>query len=389
MMIKPQPGFQYDFVVSRADILIAGAAAGVGKTFSLLLDPLRHISNSGWGAVVFRRTMPQIRNEGGLWDSSNEIYIHVGGVPKETTCEWKFQSGATFKFAHLEHEKNIYDWQGSEIPYIGFDELTHFSKKMFFYMLSRNRSTCGIKPRIRGTCNPDPESFLVNGPNGWGSGLISWWIGEDGFPIKDRSGALRYFIKNNEDYYFGSSKKEVIEKAGHIIDPVIESSEGIIKAEDLIKSLTFIPGSIYGNKELLTKNPEYLSNLLAQDESTKASLLEGNWKVVVSDHDLFDYYELNDCLGFEGEKGEKRVVADIALEGKDRFTMFYANGFNIEDAKIIPKCNGQEAIEEVRKFAEKNGVRSRNISFDSNGIGSFLKGWFKTSYAFLNNGKTH
>ena len=117
-VLQPQKGYQLDALKSSADIVIGGGAAGVGKTFCLLLEPLRHINNPNFGAVFFRRTSPMIRAEGGLWDSSQKIYSLVDGAePKSSIFEWNFSSGAKIKFSHLEHEKNIYDWQGSEIPF--------------------------------------------------------------------------------------------------------------------------------------------------------------------------------------------------------------------------------------------------------------------------------
>src|SRR5690348_9103169 len=87
-IIEPQEGFQVKAAATGADIAILGGAAGLGKTFILLLEFLRHIDNPGWGGVGFRRTSPQIRNEGGLWDTSMKIYPHVGATPRETTLEW-------------------------------------------------------------------------------------------------------------------------------------------------------------------------------------------------------------------------------------------------------------------------------------------------------------
>ena len=186
--IKPQSGYQEIALSSSADIVIGGAAAFVGKTFALLLDPLRHVNNSKFGGVIFRRTSVQIRNEGGLWDTSMKLYPLLGATPRETFLDWIFPSGSKLSFRHLEHEKNKYDWQGAQIPFLGFDELTHFSESMFFYLLSRNRSDCRIKPFVRATCNPDPESWVFK--------LIEWWIDKDsGFPILERRGKLRYFIK--------------------------------------------------------------------------------------------------------------------------------------------------------------------------------------------------
>jgi hypothetical protein len=49
-----------------ADIAIYGGAAGGEKTFAELLEPLRHVGNKDFGAGIFRRTTPQIPNEGAL-----------------------------------------------------------------------------------------------------------------------------------------------------------------------------------------------------------------------------------------------------------------------------------------------------------------------------------
>src|SRR5690606_25652328 len=93
---------------------------------------------------------------------------------------WHFPSGALIKFSHLEHEQDIYNHQGGQYCLIIFDELTHFTRKQFIYLLSRNRSTCGVRPYVRATCNPDPESFVAE--------LIEWWIdGEEKLPNGEKN----------------------------------------------------------------------------------------------------------------------------------------------------------------------------------------------------------
>ena len=75
VVLKPQKGPQEKFLSNKADIVIYGGAAGGGKTFGLLLEPLRHINNKDFGVVIFRRVSTQINAEGGLWDTALQMYM--------------------------------------------------------------------------------------------------------------------------------------------------------------------------------------------------------------------------------------------------------------------------------------------------------------------------
>ena len=56
--------------------------------------------------------------------------------------------------SHLEYESSVLDWQGSEIALLVFDELTHFSQTMFFYLMSRNRTWTNFGGGVREVFNP-------------------------------------------------------------------------------------------------------------------------------------------------------------------------------------------------------------------------------------------
>ena len=266
-VIYPQEGPQTRFLQTNADICIYGGAAGGGKTYGLLLTALRHISVPGFGYTIFRKNYKQIFNQGGLWDEAAMVY---GGLPgahrKITDGSWLFdgERGVLSKvtFAHIERDSDLESYQGSQLCGIGFDELTHFSEYTFFYMLSRNRSTCGVKPFVRGTCNPDPDSWVAK--------FIAWWINQDtGYPIPERSGVKRWFIRRNETLHWADSRRELWEKFD-------------LKTEEELqepKSVTFIMSSVYDNKELLRIDPGYLANLKAMAEVERERLLKGNWKI--------------------------------------------------------------------------------------------------------------
>lgn len=378
-VIEPQKGYQLKALSSKADIVIGGGAAGTGKTYSLLLEFLRHINNSGWGGVIFRRTSPQIRNEGGLWDTSMNIFPHVYAEPRETSLEWKFPKGAKLKFSHLEYEKNKFDWQGSQIPFLGFDELTHFSESMFFYLLSRNRSVCGVKPYVRATCNPDPDSWVAK--------FIEWWIDQDsGYPIPERDGIIRYFVREGSNYIWGDSQEDVIEKAWYFLEDMVTKSG--IDPSAFVKSLTFISGSIYDNKKLLEVNPEYLGNLASQDEQQKKILLDGNWKVVISEKDIYNY---SSFLGMFNNpysvksKGERFITADIALKGSDKFIVLVWEDDEVIDIKIMDKSDGKQIIDSIIDFQKQYSVPNDHVTYDNDGVGGFIDGFIVGAIPFINN----
>jgi hypothetical protein len=355
--------------------VIGGAAAFVGKTFALLLDPLRHVYIPNFGGVIFRRTSVQIRNEGGLWDTSVKLYPILRGEARESSLDWKFPSGAKLSFRHLEYEKNKYDWQGAQIPFLGFDELTHFTESMFFYLLSRNRSNCGVKPYVRATCNPDPESWVYK--------LIEWWIDKDtGYPILERRGVLRYFIKYGSDYIWGDTYDEVYEKAEHIIQPMIKQSG--LKARDFIKSITFVSGSIYDNKKGLAYDPSYPGNLLSQDEDTRKQLLEGIWKISNTPNDIYEhsaFMGLFENIKFSENIG-KFITADIAMKGSNKLVVGYWEGFELVDIAIMDKSDGKQVIELISDMARKYSVENRYICYDADGVGSYVDGFIKGAIPF-------
>lgn len=222
--------------------------------------------------MFFRRNMKQVKNEGGLWDESMKLYQPIGALPKDSVSSWKFPSGATVKFDHLEHEKNKFDWQGSQIPLICFDELTHFTKTQFWYLVSRNRSMCGVKPYVRATTNPDPDSWVAT--------FIAWWIDQTtGYPIEERSGVVRYVVMLGDEYKWADSPEELAHYT--MPDPDDPKSGRIVPIPP--KSVTFIQSLVTDNKELMKANPEYIANLMAQGKVQQERLMKGNWKIKSSD----------------------------------------------------------------------------------------------------------
>src|SRR5581483_8329883 len=286
------------------DIAIAGGAAGGGKTWGLLLEPIRHVSVQHFGAVIFRREMPRITQEGGMWDESLTLYPYLGGVPRMSpTHEWRFPSGATITFAHLQHETDKLNWAGAQIPLLLFDQLEEFTEGQFWYLLSRNRSTVGIRPYLRATCNPVPEDDPVGG---WLHRLLQWWIDPvTGYAIAARSGALRWFSRVGDELVWGDSR------AGLLAELLARG----VPAEDADPlSLTFIPMDLESNRALLAKDPGYRAKLLALPLVERERLLRGNWNVKPTAGKVLNrawFRILRDAPAPTDDRGRARIVARV------------------------------------------------------------------------------
>lgn len=263
LVFKSQPGPQSDFLRSNADIVIYGGAAGGGKTYALMLECLRHHQNKFMRTVMFRRQSVDLHKPGGLWDEAAKIFPNFRATSNIKDSKWTFPSGYVTYFGHMSTEADMNSWYGSQASLYLVDELSHFLEKMFWFMFSRIRSaTSGVAGYLRAGCNP-PDG--VNPQELWVTGLIQWWLKEDGFPDPHKSGVIRWLARKNDTTFWGSTKQELMDKYG-------------FEAIDC-KSFTFIPATVQDNQILVQNDPTYLSNLRMLSENDKNRLLYGNWKV--------------------------------------------------------------------------------------------------------------
>lgn len=276
--LRPQEGPQLAFAGCPADIAIYGGAAGSGKSFGLMMEPTYFLSTvPGFGGVLFRRTYPELTMEGALWDESYKVFGVMGGSAHKGSLSWTIPPyGNRISFRNIEYEKDVEKYHGSQIAFIGFDEVTTFTEKQFWYLLSRNRSSCGVQPYIRATCNPDPDS--------WVKEFISWWLDENQeYPDPAKSGVIRWFVRRNDEMMWADSKQELLDRFG---------------PDSFPKSVTFIPAKLSDNVILETVNPDYRGNLMAMNLVEQQRLLHGNWKIRLEAGMLFkrQWFEVVDVV---------------------------------------------------------------------------------------------
>jgi hypothetical protein len=364
MKLEPQPGFQTAALSTSADIAIIGGSAGSGKTFILELEPCRHVNNPNFGATIFRRTTTQIKSQGGLWDTSQKIYPITGAYPRHAVLEWVFPSGAKVKFSHLEHEKNILDWQGSQIPLIIFDELTQFTEYMFWYLVGRNRTDCGVRPYVRASCNPDPNSWVAK--------LIEWWIDQEtGFPIAERSGVVRYLTRDGDRLVWGRTKAEVIEQCPHIFG-TLQLVESGVDVEQMVKSFTFIPGTIYENKLFIAKDPSYLGTLLSLPEEEKRRLLKGNWKISLDGLMLCQWEKIERIFDNYPEADERPlrcITVDAARFGRDFAVIYVWKGWEVIFTVVYKISDAHDLNDRIERLRARYNVMKDDVLIDADGVG--------------------
>ena len=155
VIFRPNEGPQTDFLAAPQIDVLYGGAAGGGKSYAMLVDPLRYAHRAAHRALILRRSMPELRE---LIDKSRELYPQAfhGCKFREVEKLWNFPSGAKVEFGFLERDADVYRYQGQAYSWIGFDEITHLPTEFAWnYLASRLRTTDSeITPYLRCTANP-------------------------------------------------------------------------------------------------------------------------------------------------------------------------------------------------------------------------------------------
>lgn len=246
-VFKPNPGPQTEFLSASQFEVLYGGAAGGGKSFALLADPMRWFSNKNFNGLLLRRTNDELRD---LKWKSQELYKQAfpDAVWREKDSEWRFPSGARLWMSYLERDEDVMRYQGQAFTWVGFDELTQYSTPFAWnYLRGRLRThDPELKQNLalRGTTNP-------GGPgHGWVKKMFidPAPAGESFWATDIDSGETMRYPKGHE-------------KEGQ---PLFRRR--------------FIPANLYDNPHL-AKDGNYETTLLSLPEQQRRQLLEGDWDV--------------------------------------------------------------------------------------------------------------
>jgi len=106
VIFRPNPGPQEEFLSAPEQDVLYGGAAGGGKSFALLADPLRYCHNPNHRGLLLRRTLDELTE---LIDKSRQLYTKAfpGATFRESKSTWHFPSGATIWFTYLDRDKDV------------------------------------------------------------------------------------------------------------------------------------------------------------------------------------------------------------------------------------------------------------------------------------------
>jgi hypothetical protein len=245
--------------MSREKFLLYGGAGGGGKSWALLADAYaRGAGRPGWVGVVFRARQVDVSKRGGIWDKAVEFFRPLNCGIRENVKDITFPGGGVLQFRHLDRRTFEY-WRGVELTWAGFDEANEMQMGWIISIAPRLRSTIGVPPVARMTCNPDPDHALAD----W----VSYALRPDGTADPRWSGHRRYFARSKESgkFVFADTRAEAARLSG--------------RGPELVKTFAFIPALLEHNRILTAADPEYRGNLALQGIVVEAQLLEGNWLI--------------------------------------------------------------------------------------------------------------
>ena len=215
---------QREFVAAEANEVLFGGAAGGGKSFGQLMDALLYaLRYPKSKQLILRRTYPELDKS--IIRVAQEVYpkeIYRYNAAKHVGV---FLNGSVLDFGYCDSESDVYRYQSAEYDVIRFDELTHFTKQMYLYLMSRLRGVSGYPKQMKSSTNP--------------GGVGHNWVKE------------------------------------RFIDPC---SPGEVLSSETGSRL-FIPAKVSDNGFLMRADPMYLARLENLCDKDKRALLYGDWDI--------------------------------------------------------------------------------------------------------------
>ena len=232
VIFQPNDGPQTEFLAASEREVFYGGARGGGKSYAMLVDPLRYCDKQKHRALLIRRTMPELRD---LINHSQQLYskAYPGAKWREQEKEWRFPSGARIEFGYAENLTDALRYQGQSYTWIGIDELPQYpTQDIYNFLRSSLRSV-------------DPEIPVFMRATGNPGNIGSQWVKE-------------MFVDPA--------------KPNSTFDIEIQTPNGVKKI-----SRRFIPAKLQDNPYLM-QTDDYYAMLASLPEVQRKQFLDGNWE---------------------------------------------------------------------------------------------------------------
>ena len=247
VVFQANPGPQEEFLSAGERDVLYGGAAGGGKSFALLADPLRYCHNANHRGLLLRRTLDELTE---LIDKSRQLYTKAfpGAKFRESKSTWHFPSGATIWFTYLDRDKDVTRFQGQAFNWIGIDEITQYpTPYVWDYLRSRLRSTDPeLQENLYMRCTANP------------GGVGGWWVKKMYIEGTPENKAFPAFDID--------TRKTFVWPSGHE------------KAGQPLFFRKFVPARLTDNPHLMADG-QYEAMLRSLPDVERKSLLEGDWDV--------------------------------------------------------------------------------------------------------------
>lgn len=148
-------------------------------------------------------------------------------------------------------------------------------------------------------------------------------------------------------------------------------------------------------QSLVTDNPfidpHYIENLRnTPNKSIKERLLYGNWDYDDDPTLLMTYDAIQACWtnSFvqdpvrDSQPQNRFISADIAFYGSDKFVVGIWYGWTLVKIVVQEKTNPKEVEPLINHLAQQHRVPRRNIVYDAEGLGNYLRGYLPNAYPF-------
>lgn len=235
-------------LAGQADELLFGGAAGPGKTEWLMEYGISQMEKwAGNRGLILRRVFPSL-NRSIIPRLKAKLAAKARWNANEKT--FTFDNGSVLEVSSLQYLDDVYDYQGAEYGWLGWEELTEFNEEQYEYLLGRLRApTDGVRPHSCATTNPGGRGHR--------------WV-------------KRRFVKPRiEDLPEGSPVP---------MPMTVWRPRGIPGRHDESNpplSRCYVPATHRDNPKLLERDPTYISRLRAQsDRGKRKAYEEGDWDAI-------------------------------------------------------------------------------------------------------------